>query len=68
MRTLLLREDQVVVLRYALAITSITLSRAESGLTSEELVKEKDSLHEIKLLLDAAPQSTDSKSSLRAAV
>ena len=66
MRTILLREDQVAVLRYALAITSMTLARAESGLTPEDLLKEKDSLHEIKLLLNGAPQSMACAGTLRA--
>jgi len=54
MRTLLLQEDQVVVLRYVLAIATTTLTGSESGLTPEDAAKEKDCLNEIKVMLNAA--------------
>ena len=68
MRTILLRDDQVVVLRYALALACMSLGSTESGFVPEDVAKEKENINEIKLLLDAGSRSRgDEDRPLRAA-
>ena len=53
MRTLLLRDDQVAVLRYALAIADLTLRSQDPEMGRTGMAQERDAINEIKLLLRA---------------
>jgi hypothetical protein len=53
MRTLHLREDQVVILRYALAFADIFLTSEGTNLTREQVLEDQAAIHEIKTMLNA---------------
>jgi hypothetical protein len=56
MRTLHLREDQVVVLRYALVFADIFLASEDTNLTPEQILEDQGAIHEIKTMLNARPE------------
>jgi hypothetical protein len=53
MRTLHLTEDQVVILRYALAFADIFLASNDSNLTPQQILQDQAAIHEIKTMLNA---------------
>jgi hypothetical protein len=53
MRTLHLREDQVVILRYALAFADIFLASEDTNLTPEQVLEDQTAIREIKTMLNA---------------
>jgi hypothetical protein len=52
-RTLNLTEDQVVILRYALAFADIFLASKDTNLTPEQILLDQACIHEIKTMLNA---------------